>query len=517
MRDGADGAGGAGQARASEHVDVVVVGAGLSGIGAACRLQQLTPDKSFVVLEGREAIGGTWDLFRYPGVRSDSDMFTLGYPFRPWRGAKSIADGASIRDYIVDTATEHGVLAHLRLQTRVERADWSSSEAKWTLHTRVGSSSAGEAQTKTYTCSFLYVCGGYYSYDRPHQPEFPGLDDFTGRVVHPQTWPAELDCHDQEVVVIGSGATAVTLVPALAQQGASVTMLQRTPSYLTALPSVDRVADRLRRRLPARLAHLLLRIRNVTLSQGFYLLARRRPEKAKRLLRQLQRRYLDDPDYLDRHFSPPYEPWDQRLCVTPDGELLKAIARGRVEVVTDQIERFVAAGILLRSGRTLPADVIVSATGLSMLAVGGMTVTVDGEPVDLGQRYAYRGLMLSGVPNLAYCVGYANASWTLRADLVSRYVCRLLGYLDRRGYAYGTPQTPEAMTGHPLLPLNSGYVRRALHRFPQQGDRSPWTVRQNYPLERMILPHANLASDMAFVSRDRVEHPLAQASTVVSR
>ncbi|MET0695187.1 MAG: NAD(P)/FAD-dependent oxidoreductase, partial [Propionibacteriaceae bacterium] len=437
-------------------------------------------------------------------------MFTLSYPFQPWRGAKSIADGESIRNYIVDTATERGVLGHLRLQTWVERADWSSREARWTLRTRVGPSSAADAQTKTYTCSFLYACGGYYSYDQPHQPDFPGFEDFAGTFVHPQTWPRDLDCSGRQVVVIGSGATAVTLVPALARQGAHVTMLQRTPSYLTALPSVDRVGDRTRRRLPAGTAHAVMRARNVVLTQGFYLLSRRWPDKAKRMLRQVQLRYLDDPAYLDEHFSPPYEPWDQRLCVTPDGELLKAVARGQVEIVTDHIDRFVESGIRLRSGRTLPADVIVSATGLSMLAVGGMAVTVDGAPVELGERYAYRGLMLDGVPNLAYCVGYANASWTLRADLVSRYVCRLLHYLDRRGYAYGTPVTPTVSRPKPLLPLSSGYVRRSLHRFPQQGDRSPWTVHQNYPLESLLLPHANLAADMTFVRRDAVRREPAQ-------
>ena len=354
---------------ASEHVDVLIVGAGLSGIGAAYRLQQQCPGRSYAVLEAREAVGGTWDLFRYPGVRSDSDIFTLSYPFRPWRDATSLADGASIREYIARTATEEGIREHIRFRTKVVDASWSSAEARWTVRTLVGE----DAEPQTMTCSFLYVCAGYYDYDHGHQPDFAGVEDFGGRLVHPQFWPEDLDVDGLRIVVIGSGATAVTLVPALAGRAANVTMLQRTPSYVSALPAVDQAADALRRHLPAGLAHTLIRAKNVGITQAFYQFCRRRPELAKRLLRKGLLQHLDDPAFLDEHFTPPYDPWDQRLCVTPDGDLLQAVAAGRADVVTDTIDRFVGPGIRLSSGRTLEADIVVSATGLSLLPIGGMT------------------------------------------------------------------------------------------------------------------------------------------------
>ena len=482
---------------AGEHVDVLIVGAGLSGIGAAYRLQEQCPSKSYAVLEARAAIGGTWDLFRYPGVRSDSDVFTLSYPFRPWRGPTSLADGASIRDYIATAAAEAGIEPHIRYRTRAVDASWSSARARWSVRTLVGE----DATPRTVTCSFLYVCAGYYDYDHGHQPDFAGTQDFRGRLVHPQRWPEDLDHTGQRVVVIGSGATAVTLVPALAERAAQVTMLQRTPSYLTALPAVDTLADRLRRHLPAGVAHTVIRAKNVAVTQAFYQLCRRRPQLARRLLRQGLLRHLDDPAYLDEHFSPPYDPWDQRLCVTPEGDFLRAVAEGRAEVVTDTIDTFVGSGIRLTSGRTLEADVVVSATGLSLLPIGGLALTVDGEPVTLGERFAYRGMMLSGVPNLAFCVGYTNASWTLRADLVSQYVCRLVTHLDRHGLAYGAPTAPPAGTARPLLDLTSGYVQRAIDRFPKQGGRDPWRVRQSYVLDRLAMPRADLGRDMTFVRR----------------
>jgi cation diffusion facilitator CzcD-associated flavoprotein CzcO len=477
----------------TEHVDVLIIGAGLSGIGAAWRLGQLRPGTSYLILEGRDAIGGTWDLFRYPGVRSDSDMFTLSYPFRPWRGTQSMASGESIRRYIQETADEGGITPRIRFRTKVLRASWSSERARWTVETTAGD----------YSCRFLYACAGYYDYDHGYQPDFPGVDDYAGRLVHPQFWPADLDHTGKRVVVIGSGATAVTLVPAMAETAAHVTMLQRSPTYMTVLPARDVVADVLRRRLPARVAHKLARAKNIAVTQGFYQLARRRPERVKKLLRHFAVKGLGDEAYVDAHFTPTYQPWDQRLCVIPEGDLFTAIRDGRASVATGHIDRFVPEGIRLTTGEVLAADVVVSATGLLLLPVGGIEVVVDGEPVDAGRRMAYRGLMLSGVPNLAYCIGYTNASWTLRADLSSRYVCRLLAFMDRNDYAVATPVEPPDGNRRPLLDLTSGYVRRALDRFPQQGDRDPWTVRQNYVLDLLTSPRADLRRDMTF-SRARI-------------
>ena len=470
----------------AEHFDVLIIGAGLSGIGAAWRLQQERPGTSYAILEARDAIGGTWDLFRYPGVRSDSDMFTLSYPFRPWQGDRSLASGESIREYIQDTADEGGITPHIRFSARVVAADWSAGQ--WTVRLAGG---------ETLTCRFLYACAGYYDYARGHQPDFAGLDDFTGRFVHPQSWPDDLDHAGRRVVVIGSGATAVTLVPAMAETAAHVTMLQRSPSYLTVLPGRDVVADLLRRRLPARVAHKLARAKNILLSQGFYQLARRRPERVKAILRRFAVRHLADPAYVDEHFTPAYNPWDQRLCVIPDGDLFAAIKKGSASMVTDHIERFVPEGIRLRSGRTLEADIVVSATGLSLLPIGGVTLTVDGREVEPGKSVAYRGVMLSGVPNFAYCIGYTNASWTLRADLSHRYVCRLLAFMDKSGYVSATPKEGPG-NRRPLLDLTSGYVQRALDRFPQQGDKDPWTVRQNYLLDVLTTPRADVRRDMTF-------------------
>ncbi len=482
-----------------EHVDVLIIGAGLSGIGAACHLQAECPGKSYAILESRGAIGGTWDLFRYPGVRSDSDMFTLGYAFRPWTGAKAIADGDAIREYIRDTAREHGVEESIRFHHQVVSADWSSDEDRWTVTAR----RTDTGETVQLTCSWLSACSGYYRYDEGFRPEFPGEERFTGEILHPQHWPEDFDATGKRIVVIGSGATAVTLVPNLAGAAAHVTMLQRSPTYVTVLPARDALADVLRRRLPARVAHRLVRAKNITMAQGFYQLARRRPKLVKRILRHAAVQGLGDAAYVDTHFTPAYEPWDQRLCVIPEGDLFTAVRDGRASVVTGRIERLVPEGVRLTTGEVLEADVVVSATGLSLLPVGGVELTVDGEPVDPGKRLAYRGLMLSGVPNLAYCVGYANASWTLRADLSSRYVCRLLAFMDRNGYAIATPVEPPDGVRRPLLDLTSGYVQRALDRFPQQGDRDPWTVRQNYLLDVLTSPRADLRRDMTF-SRARI-------------
>ncbi|MBL7259353.1 flavin-containing monooxygenase [Paractinoplanes lichenicola] len=468
------------------HYDVLIIGAGLSGIGAAWRLQEAFPAKTYAVLEARDAIGGTWDLFRYPGVRSDSDMFTLSYPFRPWTDTQSLASGDKIRQYIQDTADEGGITAHIRFGSRVVAADWASG--RWTVRLADGT---------TLTCDFLYACAGYYSYEGGYQPSFPGVAEFAGRLVHPQSWPADLSYEGKRVVVIGSGATAVTLVPAMAPDAAHVTMLQRSPSYLTSLPPRDVVAAALRRTLPPRAASAAARAKNVLLTQGFYQLARRRPDRVRKMLRTMAVRGLGDADYVDEHFKPAYDPWDQRLCVIPGGDLWAAIRSGRASVVTDHISRFVPSGVLLRSGRLLEADVVVSATGLSLVPIGGVQVSIDGEPVSIGERAAYRGIMLSGVPNLAYCIGYVNASWTLRADLSHRYVMRLLRHMDRHHLAVATPTSPDG-TGRPLLDLSSGYVQRALHLFPRQGDKAPWIVRQNYLRDVITTPRADVTRDMTF-------------------
>jgi monooxygenase len=488
-REGKSGRRADGQTGAmTEHFDVLIIGAGLSGIGAAWRLQQMRPGTRYAILEARDAIGGTWDLFRYPGVRSDSDMFTLSYPFRPWRGAESLASGAQIRKYIVETADEAGITPHIRFGARVAGANWSSADSRWELRLADGSS---------VSCDFLYACAGYYDYSQGYQPDFPGIESFAGQVVHPQFWPSDLSYAGKRIVVIGSGATAVTLVPALARTAASVTMLQRSPTYLTVLPRHDVIADAVRRALPPKPANRLLRAKNVLLSQGFYHLARRRPQTVRKLLRTVAVRWLGDEEYVDRHFNPVYDPWDQRLCVIPGGDLYASVKAGRASVVTDQVASFEAGGIRLASGELLEADIVVSATGLSLIPCGGVEVSLDGTPVDIGSRTAYRGLMLDGVPNLAYCIGYTNASWTLRADLSSRYVCRLLRHMARHGYAVATPKTPGGQ-GRPLLDLSSGYVQRALEKFPRQGDRDPWLVRQNYLRDVFAARRTDVAKDMIF-------------------
>ncbi|MEU0477584.1 NAD(P)/FAD-dependent oxidoreductase [Streptosporangium sp. NPDC006013] len=473
------------------HVDVLIIGAGLSGIGAAWRLQRRR-DRTYAVLEGRDHLGGTWDLFRYPGVRSDSDMFTLSYAFQPWRGKKSLADGDSIRRYIEDTAREHGIDRHIHYGTKAVVASWSRKQSRWVVETREGQDS------RVWTCSFLYICAGYYDYERGYQPEFAGVERFGGRFVHPQFWPEDLDTTGKRVVVIGSGATAATLVPALATTAAHVTMLQRSPTYLAALPDVDRTADVLRRHLPARIAHALIREKNVLSSQLTYWLSRRFPEQTKRWLRKSALRCLPDPAYLDRHFTPRYQPWDQRLCVVPDGDFFRAVATGRASVATDRITRFVESGIVLDSGEILEADVIVSATGLSLIPLGGIGLSMDEQMINVADTTAYRGLMLSGVPNLAFCVGYTNASWTLRADMSSRYVVRLLDHMRRHGYTTAMPAFPPGRARRPLLGLTSNYVQRSAHLFPQQGERDPWTVSQNYLLDRLTFVFTDLRKGMIF-------------------
>ena len=468
---------------AAPDFDVLVVGAGLSGVGAGCHLQARCPGLGYAILEARGAIGGTWDLFRYPGVRSDSDMHTLGYSFQPWRGAKAIADGPSILAYVRETAAEHGVNRRVRFRHRVRRASWSSAEARWTLEAE--RTDTGEAVR--LTCGFLLMCGGYYSYAEGHAPNFPGIRRFRGRVVHPQFWPEDLDHAGKRVVVIGSGATAVTLVPAMAEAAAHVTMLQRSPTYVVPLPAEDGIANWLRRCLPAGLAHRIARWKNVAVGAFIYRLARRRPEQAKRRIIAMAQRALGPDHDVATHFTPRYKPWDQRLCVAPDADLFEAIRSGRASVVTDHVEAFTEKGIRLRSGRELQADIVVTATGLKLNLLGDVRFEVDGRRVELSETMAYKGALLSGVPNLAVVFGYTNASWTLKADLVCEYVCRLLNHMRRRGYAAVVPRRDPAVGEEPLLDFSSGYVRRALHMLPKQGARRPWKLRQNYVLDLLAL------------------------------
>lgn len=466
----------------SEHFDVVIVGAGLSGIGAACHLRRDRPEKSFVILESRAAIGGTWDLFRYPGIRSDSDMFTFGYAFEPWKGDKALADGAAIRDYVQGTARKYDVDTQVRFGHKVVRSAWSSAEARWTIEVV-----RGDGSTATITAGLLWMCTGYYRYDAGHTPVFPGRERFRGRVVHPQQWPEDLDYSGQRVVVIGSGATAVTLVPAMVERAAHVTMLQRSPSYVLSRPATDSVAATFRKYLPERAAYGLARWKNVLLAMGLYQLARRRPEGMKKFLAGQVRRALGPDHPIDPDFTPRYEPWDQRLCLIPNNDLFKAIRGGKAEVVTDTIETFTETGLRLGSGRELAADLVITATGLELLFLGGSELVVDGEPVDLAGRISFKGFMLSGVPNCVFTVGYTNASWTLRADLVAAHVCRLLGHMDRIGARQVTPRCDPDMATVPLLDLSSGYVQRALDRFPRQGTEGPWRVRQNYLTDYRVL------------------------------
>ncbi|MFI1917488.1 flavin-containing monooxygenase [Nocardia sp. NPDC020380] len=477
-----------------EHLDVVIVGAGLSGIGAAYRLQSEHPGRSYAILEARDSLGGTWDLFRYPGIRSDSDMFTLGYPFKPWRDAKSIADGPSILRYIGETATENGIDRHIRFGTKVVAAEWDSAASRWTLTLSV--TTADGAETRTLTCGFLYSCSGYYNYEHGHQPDFPGLADFAGTVVHPQFWPEDLDYAGKKVVVIGSGATAVTLVPAMAEQAELVTMLQRTPTWISAVPGRDKQADKIRELLPPKLAHRVIRTKNILFNVGFYQYCRRRPEAARKLLTGLTTRILKDEKLVAEHFTPSYNPWDQRLCAVPDADFFKAMRKGKAEVVTDHIETFVPEGIRLKSGRVLEADIVITATGLQLLAFGGIGLTVDGAPVDLSEQFVWQGTMLTGVPNFAVCVGYTNASWTLRADLTSRLVCKVLTYMDRNGYTAVVPSPQGALTERPLLDLASGYIQRSIGDFPRQGDRHPWRVRQNYLLDSATTMRTDLSKTL---------------------
>jgi monooxygenase len=463
-----------------EHVDVLIVGAGLSGIGAAYRLQQQCPGRTFAILESRDCIGGTWDFFRYPGMRSDSDMFTLGYPFQPWTEPKSIADGRSILNYVRETAREHGLDRKIRFNHRVKRASWSSKEMRWLVEAERNL----DAEPANFTCNFLLMCSGYYSYAEGYTPQLPGIDRFKGRVVHPQNWTDDIDYTNKRVVVIGSGATAVTLVPELAKSAAHVTMLQRSPSYVAPWPDQDAIADFLRRHLPAKLACSITRWKNVLTGMYFYRICKNAPERAKTMILDGVRAELG-PDYnVAKHFTPRYNPWDQRLCLAPNGDLFKSIKQGATTIVTDEIDTFTETGIKLRSGEELHADLVVTATGLNLQVMGGVEIEVDGEAVTPARTLSYKAAMSSDVPNLAAIFGYTNASWTLKADLISRYVCRLLNHMERHGYRQCTPRNKDlSIERLPPVDFTSGYFQRSIDKLPRQGSRKPWRIYQNYVLD----------------------------------
>jgi monooxygenase len=470
-----------------EHFDVLIVGAGLSGIGAGAHLKMECPEKSFAILEGRTAMGGTWDLFRYPGIRSDSDMYTLGYSFRPWSDPKAIADGSAILKYIGETAEEFGLNEKIRYDHRVKQAFWSSDEARWTVETETGS----EKSIVRMTCGFLYLCTGYYDYESGYTPEWSGMNRFRGRIVHPQKWTDDIDYADKRIVVIGSGATAVTLVPAMAELAAHVTMLQRSPTYIVSRPAKDKIANWLRAALPARSAYAITRWKNVLLGMFFYNLARKRPSLMKRLIAKGVKKELGEEAL--KHFTPSYNPWDQRLCLVPDSNLFRVIREGKASIVTDQIETFTETGLQLESGEHLDADIIVTATGLVLRLMAGLQLVVDGKPVDVSKTLAYKGMMYSDVPNLASAFGYTNASWTLKCDLTAEYVCRLLKYMDGHGYHISTPRVNDpTIEPEPVLDFTSGYVKRALDTLPRQGSKTPWRLYQNYVRDLSMLRYGRV-------------------------
>ncbi len=480
------------------HVDVLIVGAGLSGVGAAYQLQSELPEKSFVLLESRESMGGTWDFFNYPGFRSDSDMQTLGYRFRPWIEDNSVADGPSILRYIKETAQEGDIERHIRYNHRALRAEWSTNDAQWT----VTASKGDDGETATFTCRFLYVCSGYYKYDGGYTPEFEGTTRFRGPIIHPHRWPDDLDYSGKKVVIVGSGATAVTLVPAMAPDAGHVTMLQRSPSYVITIPLHDRIANRLRRLAGDRFSYLVTRWKNIFMAIAIYQVSRRRPEFTRRLIRALVKRALPEGYDVDTHFNPEYEPWDQRLCMVPDGDLFKSISNGTASIVTDRIETFTEEGLKLESGRELEADIIVTATGFDLLAFGGIDFEVDGREISLPETFAYKGLMLSGVPNYAYTLGYTNAPFTLKADLVAQYVCRLLAFMDERDLDICVP-TNDDPTVHeaPLLDFEAGYVKRSEHLLPKAGSREPWRLGMSYVQDLFTLRHRPISDEALRFSR----------------
>ncbi len=471
----------------TEHFDVVIVGAGLSGIGAGYHLHNRLPRKTYAILEARDAIGGTWDLFRYPGIRSDSDMHTLGYNFKPWPGAKSIADGPSIRDYVRDTAREYCIDRHIRFHHRVTGMSWSSKDARWTV------AAEHDGKPVAFTCSFVMMCSGYYRYEHGYTPDFEGRESFKGEIIHPQLWPESLDYKDKQVVVIGSGATAMTIVPEMAKTAGHVTMLQRSPTYVVSRPSHDKIANRLKKLLPRKMAYGLTRWKNIGLHMLFFKRARSQPDKVRAMIAKLAQKELGADYPVATHFNPKYNPWDQRMCLVPDADLFREIKAGHASVVTDTIDTFTDTGIKLSSGNELKADIIVTATGLDLQFLGGAEVKVDGEPIDLSKRLTYKGMMYEGVPNLVSIFGYTNASWTLKCDLTCEFTCRIIKRMDKTGAHAVTPRnvSPDIETT-PWLDFSSGYVQRTIDRFPKQGNRKPWKLNQNYAADLLMLRYGKL-------------------------
>ncbi len=473
----------------AEHLDVLVIGAGISGIGAGHHLQKRCPQKRYAILEGRADLGGTWDLFRYPGIRSDSDMYTLGYAFKPWTEPKDIADAANIMGYLRETAAEFGIDQHIRYQHRVVKTEWDSQSQQWTVTIDRGA----EGDTITMTCNFLFFCSGYYNYKKGYSPEFADADKFKGDIIHPQFWPEDLNYQDKKVVVIGSGATAVTLVPAMANEAAHVTLLQRSPTYIASRPGKDPIAEALRKILPKNWVYPLVRWKNILAGMFFYWLFRTRPEQTKQFfIKEIKSELGDDFD-VAKHFTPSYKPWDQRICLVPDGDLFEALRSGKAGIETDHIDRFTESGILLKSGQLLEADIIVTATGLEMDTTAGAEMLVDGKKINQHEHYIYKGMMFSDIPNLVYANGYTNASWTLKVDLTCRYVCRLINHMDRRGYKQCVAHNKDPdLQAEPLIDFSSGYIQRALCNLPQQGSKSPWKLYQNYLLDFVTLGFSRL-------------------------
>ncbi|WP_313410203.1 NAD(P)/FAD-dependent oxidoreductase [Aeromicrobium sp.] len=478
----------------TRDVDVLIVGAGLSGINMAHRIQEACPGLDYAIVERRERIGGTWDLFRYPGVRSDSDFFTLSFPFRPWRGENAIVEGEQIREYLEDTARESGIDRRIRFGRRVVAADWSSHTGRWTVEVE------GPDGPESWTTRFLVACTGYYDYDQPYDPGLTGLEDFAGTVAHPQFWPEDLDHTGKRVVVIGSGATAVTIVPAMARDAAHVTMLQRTPSYLLAQPKSDAIADVLRRVLPAGPAHRVVRAKNVALNWALFQACQRAPRAMRSLLLKGVAQATGSQEIAERDFNPPYDPWDQRLCVTPNGDIFRAIKAGDASVVTARIDRFVPEGVRLEDGTVIPADIVVTATGLSIKILGGASLTVDGEPRDPAESYAYHGAMLSGLPNLAFCVGYINLSWTMRSDMTSRLVARVIRRLLDSGATSVAPLMAGAPVSRPLMDMQSGYLQRGAHLMPRATGATPWSFRQNFLVDAWTTNRADLDDGLVWTT-----------------
>ncbi|MFK8029625.1 MAG: flavin-containing monooxygenase [Gammaproteobacteria bacterium] len=486
-----------------DHVDVLIIGAGISGIGAAYHLQAHAPHQTYSIIEARESLGGTWDLFRYPGIRSDSDMYTFGYKFKPWVYDEAISPGHYILDYLHEASAENDIDRHIIFSSKVTRADWSSKKAQWTI----GINDTQTGEKRTMTCRFVFSCGGYFNYEKGYSPKFADQESFSGDVIHPQHWPQDYDYIDKKIVVVGSGATAVTLVPALAERARHVTMLQRSPTYIVTRPAKDPLATFVQRWLPTRTGYFIVRWRNILGGMFTYSLSKRFPNIVKRaILKKIKEQLSSDFD-VKTHFTPSYNPWDQRICLVPDGDLFKAIDQGKATVVTDRISRFTTDGLLLESGTQLEADTVVTATGLNAEVFSGIRFEVDGNVVDPSRTYCYKGMMLSGMPNLAFSVGYTNASWTLKSDLIGEYVCRLINHMEDNAFDYCVPKVPpEGLDEEPLLDFTSGYVLRVSDKIPKQGSRAPWKLHQNYILDRIHLGHGSVEDDaIQFVRIERTE------------